>query len=212
MQPLEKGQFGYTRREERLNFYTHLAALIAAIVGAAIILFRALSLGDTANIAAIVLFSIALIGVFFSSSRYHGLSDGDAKMNAKILDHASIYWFICALYTALIFASARNIFGLAVGVCVWVLGTYGTVKKFKHCPTGEKPNELPLYVAMTCLIFPIFRFFNLTTIAFLLAAAVLNIAGLYFYRQKGKEFTHALWHLFSFGATVCDFLAVFFAL
>jgi hemolysin III len=206
----EKGQFGYTRREEALNFYSHLAALAAALAGSAFMMLRAFETSDNAIIAACSIFSLTLIMVFASSSLYHGLPDGKLKYNAKKFDHISIYWIICGIYTALVLAAVQNKLGIIIVAVVWILGIWGTYKKFENCPTGEKANDLPLYIGMSSLVIPIFPFLDAMTIAFLLSAAVLNIVGLYFYRKKGKEFNHFIWHAFSFAASTCDYFAVLY--
>ena len=206
-----KGQFGYTRREERLNFATHLAALAAALAGSVYMLLRAARTGDAGTVAACAVFSISLCGVFAASSLYHGLPDGPLKYAAKKLDHISIYLIICGLYTALIMVATPNLFGAAVACAVWILGIWGTARKLAADQEKSRRAELWLYVSMSCLIFPIFAFLNSATIAFLLAAAALNILGLFFYVKKDREYCHVIWHAFSFAASACDYFAMLYA-
>lgn len=213
MQTLEKGQFGYTRREENLNFLSHLFALFLSVGASIFILSLSLKTENIFIICAIVFFAISLILTFLSSALYHGLPDGRPKFLAKKFDHISIYLIICGIYSALLALEVWNLYGLALGIILWALTVWGCAKKFKQSSAGaEKNSALGLYIAIAGIIFFAFPYLNRCTIYCLLGAALVDSVGIYFYAKKGREFYHLAWHVFSSLACTFDFFAVYFAL
>jgi len=199
----------YTYREERLNFYTHLVALVLALIGSVVMLHKAFLTNESTYIFVYSLFSVTLICVFASSCFYHFVQDEKIKLIARKLDHISIYFFIAVINTALVLLAVQNLLGLIIGIASWIICILGVIQNLKN--NSKKRIQLSLYI-LACIIFlPLFFFLNKTTLIFLLIAGLLNSIGLIFYVKKNKEFTHTIWHIFSFAACIFDYLAVFYA-
>ncbi len=207
-----KGQFGYTVREERLNALSHTIATFVALFGIYVMLRKTFEASDIYNFIGAIIFSLSLFATFASSALYHGLKDGSLKMLAKRIDHVSIYFVICGIYTALILACARNYVGLVLGIILWVLGILGVFYKFYGSSNGTKKWSLWSYIFMASLVLAIFPYMPKPAILFILAAGILDSIGIYFYLKKDKEFYHVIWHCFSFSAGTCDFFAVYYAI
>lgn len=202
----------YSKREEKLNFATHLAATAAAVAGSAFMLWKAESTGDAGAAAAAGIFSFFLVLAYLSSALYHGL-EGGAKAAFKKLDHISILLMIAGMYTALaVLSDIPRAWIAPFAAAMWAGAAFGTALKLKAGTDGTKAWSLGLYVSMSLAVVVLFPFLKLETALFLLSAGAVDGVGILFYVRKDRQYTHAVWHLFSTAAGVLDYLAVLSAL
>lgn len=202
----------YSRREERLNFLTHFVALLLSIAAAFLLFEKAQSSQKSFAESAALMFSLCLSFTFLSSALYHR-AIGKAKLFFKKLDHAAIFIMMLGIYVALaILSSAGDIFK-AVFICsVSIFALFGVGLKFFVSADGTKRWSIPMYIVFGASVILLFPFVSLKSVVALLCAAAFDLIGIGFYVKKDREFTHAIWHLFSMSAACFDWLAIWFAL
>ena len=203
----------YSEREERLNFLTHALALLLSLIAAFILFEKAQSSQKSFAESAALIFSGCLSFTFLSSSAYHAARRGKAKLFFKKLDHAAIFIMMLGIYVALaLLSSAGSAFKIAFIGAVSAFALAGVGLKFFVSADGTKKWSIPMYILFGMSVIALFPFLSLKSIIALLSAAAFDLLGICFYVRKDREFTHAIWHLFSMSAACFDWLAVWFAL
>ncbi len=84
---------------------------------------------------------------------------------------------------------------------------------FKLFYTGRfKLLSTILYIAMGWLVVvaikPLLTSVDPWTLGWLLAGGLLYTLGTFFYHRESIRYSHAIWHLFVIGGSVCHFVAV----
>lgn len=111
----------------RLRGWIHLGALALALVaGPALVLHSAGGQGEPS----VILYALALVGLYGVSSAYHLLPLGPPWRGwMRRIDHAAIYAFIAAAYSPFCLLVVRGRLGAAILAAVWVGATVGVVSK-----------------------------------------------------------------------------------
>ena len=92
---------------ERFNSFTHLAGVIAAIVGAPLLVWPALLAGQGWKIAGLSIYAFCLIALYLFSTLYHS-TRGQHKALFRHLDHLAIYLLIAGTYTPFLLVTLRG--------------------------------------------------------------------------------------------------------
>ena len=105
----------------------------------------------------------------------------------------------------------RGPWGWSLFAAIWTLALGGVV--FKLFYTGRFPRlSTAIYVAMGWLVVvamkPMLASIDAWTLGWLLAGGVFYTLGTYFYHRESIPYSHAIWHLFVIGGSVCHFVAV----
>ena len=74
----------YTTLEEKINSGTHFITLLIYLVVCPILIIRASVSGVDVSIAGLVLYSIGLIAVFFTSTMYHFIEGKELKKKSGV--------------------------------------------------------------------------------------------------------------------------------
>jgi hemolysin III len=201
----------FDRNEELANAITHGLALLASVVaGAGLISFAAMA-GDVWRIASAAVYSVALLLLYAASTAYHAARQGKAKALLEIFDHCAIYLLIAGTYTPFTLVALRGPWGWSLFGVIWGLALAGIVFKIAFIGRFNLLSTL-IYIAMGWLVVvaavPMFQALSTPALIWLVAGGVLYTAGTYFYQRRRFPFSHAVWHLFVIGGSVCHFLAV----
>lgn len=196
--------------EEYINTFTHGGGIVAGILGgAALITLSALN-GDAYLIVGTAVFVATLLVLYTASTLYHWSVRDHIKKRLKVFDHAAIYLLIAGTYTPFTLAGIRGAWGWSLFGTIWGLAAAGVV--FKLFFTGRfKGLSTALYVAMGWLVLiaivPLLHALSPLTLGWLVAGGVTYTIGTAFYMSR-RPYTHAVWHLFVLGGTVCHAIAV----
>ena len=201
----------YSAGEELANAWTHGLGATAALAGGGILIALAARHGDGWQLTGAVVFAICLLLLYLASTLYHAIEHPVAKARLKVFDHCAIYLLIAGTYTPFTLVGLRGPWGWGLVAAIWTLALAGVV--FKLFYTGRfKLLSTGIYVAMGWLIVvaikPLFAALDAWTLAWLLAGGLCYTLGTVFYHRPSLRYSHAIWHLFVVGGSVCHYVAV----
>lgn len=201
----------YTRGEQIANSVTHGVGAVLSLVGAAILLLRAVPSGSVRHVAAFAVYGASLFLLHLSSTLYHAIQPPRARRVFRIFDHCSVYVLIAGTYTPFLLLSLWGRWGLTLLIAIWSLAVAGIV--FKSLFIGRlQRTSVVLYVAMGWMIVVAAREAWLRVpheaIAYVAAGGLFYTAGVGFYAWKRLPYNHAIWHLFVLGGSVCHYVAI----
>lgn len=198
-------------REEIANAVTHgVGALLAVGGGAVLITLVALHAGARELVSATV-FVAALVLLYTASTLYHLARRPSIKSRLKVLDHCAIFLLIAGTYTPFTIAAMRGGWGWSLFGVIWGLALVGIVLKLFF--TGRfRVLSTATYVGMGWLVVvafvPLSQAVTPIAMTWLVAGGVLYTAGTLFYHNHRLPYSHAIWHLFVLGGSICHFSAV----
>ena len=199
--------------EELANSISHGLGLIAALIGAPILMIAAWRGGDRYFFVGAMVFTGAMLLVYLGSTLYHAWPRGPVKSVFQVIDHSAIFLLIAGTYTPFTLGPLRGVWGWTILALVWTLAIFGVVLKSVHGPERRKKLSMVLYLGMGWLILVAFRplilHVPISSLAWLVAGGIAYTGGVFFFLSKRFQYTHFVWHLFVLLGTTCHFLAVF---
>ncbi len=189
---------GYSVKEEILNSVTHGVGVIMSIIGL-IGLLTSNTVGEFGKQVCYAVYGASMIVLFTASTLYHSVTHPSAKSVLKMADHCAIYLLIAGTYTPLMFSLPEAGVGNTMLVIIWVLAAVGIAFKLVF------KNRFKIVSLATYLGMGFAAVFILPNIYQMLPAGGLWLLGLggaaytfgvFFYVQKQKQYTHAIWHVF----------------
>lgn len=198
-------------REEIVNALTHGLGATAALAGGAVLITLAAVHGDGWQLVGAIVFGVSLLLLYLASTLYHAIQHPTAKGRLKVFDHCAIYVLIAGTYTPFTLIGLRGPWGWGLFIAIWSLALAGVV--FKLFFTGRfKRLSTLIYVAMGWLILvaikPLLATLDAWTLGWLLAGGLFYTLGTIFYHRPSLPYSHAIWHLFVIGGSVCHYIAV----
>lgn len=198
-------------REEIANALTHGLGIVLAIGGGAVLITQASLHAGVREIVGVSIFVAALILLYSASTLYHLAQQPRVKSGLKILDHCAIFLLIAGTYTPFTIAALRGGWGWSLFGVIWGLALVGIV--FKLFLTGRfRYLSTATYIGMGWLVVvafvPLTQALTPAALGWLIAGGVFYTAGTLFYHNHRLAYSHAVWHLFVLGGSVCHFAAV----
>ncbi|MBN6149580.1 hemolysin III family protein [Xanthomonas sp. AmX2] len=198
-------------RDEVASAVTHGLGAIAALAGGAVLITLAAIYGDGWQLAGAIVFGVALLLLYTASTLYHAIQHPRAKSRLKVFDHCAIYLLIAGTYTPFTLIALRGPWGWGMFAMIWTLAIAGVI--FKLFYTGRFPLlSTVIYVGMgwsvVVAIKPMLASLDYWTLGWLLAGGLFYTLGTYFYHRESIRYSHAIWHLFVLGGSVCHFVSV----
>ena len=173
---------------EPINSITHLAGALFSIVGLILLLKVSIEAKDTVKILSSIIFSFGLIGLYTTSSIYHGI-------NKKIvlfrkLDHIMIYFLIAASYTPICLITLQGKVGYTFISIIWSLAITGGILKifWLKAPRWLYTSfYLILGWAALFLLIPLYKALPIMGISLLFIGGLLYSIGAIIYVTKSKK-------------------------
>jgi hemolysin III len=197
--------------DEIASALTHGLGAVAALAGGAVLITLAALHGDAWQLGASIVFGVSLLLLYVASTLYHSIQHPVAKARLKVFDHCAIYLLIAGTYTPFTLIGLRGPWGWGLFIAIWTLALCGVV--FKLFYTGRfKLLSTAIYIAMGWLVIvaikPMLTALDGWTLGWLLLGGLFYTLGTYFYHRESIRFSHAIWHMFVIGGSVCHFIAV----
>lgn len=197
-------------RDEVWNALTHGFGFLASLIASAVLITLVAMNGTGWQLAGTLVFCIALVMVYMSSTLYHSIPHVATKRRMKIFDHCAIFVLIAGTYTPFTLVALREHGGWWLFGVAWTMAAIGVVLKLFF--TGRfKGISTIVYVAMGWMavlgIKPMLEQVPMSTLLWLLAGGLAYTAGTLFYMSKRKH-AHAIWHGFVLLGSACHFVAV----
>jgi hemolysin III len=197
---------------ERFNSYTHLAGLLLAVAGGAVLITQTALHGDAWGIVATSIFAASMVVLYGASTAYHSVR-GAAKRILVKCDHCAIYVLIAGTYTPFTLVTLRGPWGWSLFGVVWGLAVIGIVKELWL--GRERVPSVPLYLAMgwaaVIAAVPLVQTLPNWALFWLIAGGVLYTSGIIFYANDERwRHAHGVWHLFVVSGTACHYVCVLY--
>ncbi len=204
---MEKGEI----KDELASALTHGLGAVAALAGGAVLITLAAVHGDAWQLGAAIVFGVTLLLLYVASTLYHSIQHPVAKGRLKVFDHCAIYLLIAGTYTPFTLIGLRGPWGWGLFIAIWTLAVLGVA--FKLFYTGRfKLLSTLIYIAMGWLVVvaikPMLEVLDGWTLGWLFMGGMFYTLGTYFYHRQSIRYSHAIWHLFVIGGSVCHFIAV----
>ena len=202
-----------TRGEEVLNVLTHGIGIGLAIAGLVLLVVYAAIAGDAWAIVSCAIFGTTMITLYLGSTMCHALIGKRGECFFEIWDNIAIYALIAGTYTPFMLVNCRGAVGWTVFGLLWAITIFGAVVKIRN-PHQQPKWTVLLYLIMgwtLLFILPyMIRHISTRGMVFILAGGLSYSIGVIFYIWRRLKFSHAIWHLFVIGGSVCFFFAVLF--
>jgi hemolysin III len=183
----------------------------AALAGGAVLVTLAALHGDGWQLAGAIVFGVALLLLYIASTLYHAIQHPVAKGRLKVFDHCAIYLLIAGTYTPFTLVGLRGPVGWRLFAAIWALALAGVVFKLFYTGRFKRLSTL-IYLAMGWLIVvaakPMLAALDAWTLGWLLAGGLSYTLGTVFYHRPRMRYSHAVWHLFVLGGSLCHYVAV----
>ncbi len=202
----------YSVREEYYNTFTHFIGILVGIILLPVLILHAYTKGDAETVMGMVLFSLGWMMVYITSTLYHYHHAGSKRWLLKKADHISIYFLIAGSHAAFLFPVIDTFHSQMMMGILWALVLAGTL--YKIFASDKFPLlSLLLYMAMGWLgvvtIWPMLSVFHISIVVWIAVGGVFYTLGAYFYNQKSKDFSHAIWHVFVLLGSISHYIAAF---
>lgn len=200
---------------------THFIALVAAIIAAFPLLFKASQKQDKIYLISLAVYIISMILLYTASTVYHSL-DISTKINKRLkkFDHMMISILIAGSYTPVCMIVLKGKLGIVLLSIVWGIAIAGILIKafWINCP---KWFSSLLYIGMgwTCLLaFPqIYQSLSRPAFIWLLTGGIIyTIGGIIYglklpiFNSRHKNFgSHEIFHLFVMAGSACHFVVMY---
>lgn len=202
-----------THGEEVLNILTHGIGIGLAMAGLTLLEVFAALKGDAWAIVSCAIFGLTMFTLYFGSTMCHATIGQKSECFFEVWDSVAIYALIAGTYTPFLLVNLRGGLGWTVFGILWAIVIFGAVMKIRN-PKQQPKWMVGLYLLMGwTLLFILPAMINHIPsrgIWFILAGGLSYSLGVIFYLWRRMKYSHAIWHLFVIGGSVCFFFAVLF--
>ena len=201
----------FHRWEIGLDGALHACAIVAAIVGAIILILLAASRGGTEDIVAVAIYSIGMLAMFGCSAAYN-LGRWSRHGNwLRKLDHAGIFLMIAGTYTPFTLLALQGAWSWTFTILVWSIALLGIVLRLLRGRLFDRVS-LGLYlvlgwIALAALV-PLVNAVSTPTLVLLAVGGSLYTIGVIFHLWVRLPFQNVIWHTFVIAAAATHFAAV----
>lgn len=203
----------YSLHEEIANSIIHGIGAGLSIAGLTILVVLGALYGNVWHIVSFSIYGSALILLYLASTLYHSFKKQKIKRVFRILDHAAIFVLIAGTYTPFMLVNLRGPWGWSLLGIIWGLAIMGVIFKLFFTERFERLSLL-IYLLMgwLCLIAARQMLVEIPTggLLWLISGGLLYTLGVLFYRWKNLPYSHAIWHLFVLGGSICHYFSILF--
>ena len=201
----------YTIGEEIASSITHGIGAALSIAALVILVVLAATRGDAWRVVSFSIYGTTLILLYMASTLYHAIQHPGAKKVFRILDHSSIFLLIAGTYTPFLLVPLRGGWGWSLFGVIWALAITGIVFKAIFINRMKKLSVV-IYILMGWLVLialnPMLDNIPPAGLWWLAGGGLSYTGGVVFYAMKRIKYTHAIWHLFVLGGSICHFFAI----
>lgn len=205
----------FTQGELIADGLLHAVAMLASIIGLAVLIMLVLLKRGSLELSAVVIYGIGLLAMFGFSAAYNLVPTSPLKWILRRFDHSSIYLMIAGTYTPLLVLLGDPYWAITLGIIVWAGAIAGIVLKVAM-PGRFDRLSIVIYIVLgssaMVAIKPMINTLPGPTLYLMLAGGVIYVAGVAFYAWKNLRFNNVIWHSFVSVAAGCHYAAIAYAM
>ncbi|MBW2654620.1 MAG: hemolysin III family protein [Deltaproteobacteria bacterium] len=204
---------------EPVNALSHMAGVLASIVGLTLMVVFAATRGDAWHVVSFSIFGTTLLLMYSASSLYHGLKiSGKALLVFRQIDHVMIFMVIAGSYTPICLVPLRGPWGWTLFGAVWGIAVIGIgLKIFAMNVPRWISTMIYLMMGWLCVvaIYPLVKILSPAGLFWLALGGLFYSSGAIIYSIKkpdpfpGIFGFHEIWHLFVLMGSASHFWFVF---
>lgn len=208
----------YTRKEDIVNSATHAPGVLFAVVACLMSFFKLGGAITGAQLAAVLIYSVCTLILYFGSAYYHGVRPGFAKQVARVLDHSNVFLMITGSLSAFYLLGVipvKRTLGIVLFVLSWVVTAVGILLTFMS-QERFKAVQMALYMVLgwsallglncvrtSCPDGRRLAFFVL------LGGIVYSVGAVLYGVGKKVPYIHAVFHILILAGTVLQFYGIY---
>jgi len=203
----------YSKKEERLNIWSHGLGLLASIIVFPFLLLKAFSYQGFWQIISFVIYGLSLIILYAASTFYHAAKEPKRRRKLNIFDHAAIYVLIAGSYTPFCLVALNSNLGWYMFIAVWLFALTGVILKLFFTGKFDKiSTAMYLLMGWQMMFFvkPLMSALSSYSLKLLIAGGVFYTIGAILYSIKKLPYNHAIFHVFVLLGSVSHFFAIYF--
>ena len=201
----------YSHGELIADGLVHAAAILAGIVGIAVLFVLVVMRGSIAEGLAVAVYAAGFFAMFGFSVAYNMTPPSPLKWLLRRFDHSSIYLMIAGTYTPLLSQLHDRIWAWTLATVVWIGAIAGIVLK-AVLPGRFDRLSIAVYLLLGWVAViaakPLFDSLPGPTLVLMAVGGLLYSAGVVFYLWHSLKFQNAIWHLFVAAAAGCHYAAI----
>lgn len=189
----------------------HAVALLAAIVGLAVLIMLVVLKRSGIEVSATIVYGFCLLAMLGFSAAYNLVPVSNLKWLLRRFDHSSIYLMIAGTYTPLMTQLNDGFWAWTLAAIVWTGAVLGITLKLA-LPGRFDRLSIIVYLILggvaVAAIGPLRASLPTPTLALLIIGGALYATGVIFYLWKTLKFHNAIWHGFVVTAVGCHYAAI----
>ena len=197
---------------EAVNRWTHGLGFAISLPAVAVLLAAAFRNSDMWVAISFLVYGVAMVGLYASSTLSHGFEDRPAwRQNFRIADQVCIYMMIAGTFTPFAVACMRDPFGLSQLAAMWLLAGFGIAIRVRR--RGSLIGLSDLALCLLTAWIPILSLSHFAAIggpegfALIIAGAVFYTGGTVFLMNDHRNpYLHGVWHVSTLAGTGCHYL------
>ena len=204
--------YQYSKREERLNIFTHAFGLLLSILSLPFLLMKSLDYTGFWKSISFIIYGLSLVILYSASTFYHAAKDPKLRRKLNIFDHAAIYVLIAGTYTPFTIITLGGILGWIIFGLTWFFAIIGIVMKLFYTGRFDKLSTI-LYILMgwqiIIVIKPLSNNFSIEGMKLLFLGGIFYTIGAFVYSFKKIQYNHAIFHVFVVWGSLCHFFIIY---
>lgn len=205
----------YSLGEEIINSITHGIGTGLSIAGLTLLVVLAVLYGNVYQVVSFSIYGSTLIILYLASTLYHSIQNPAVKRVLKVIDHSAVFVLIAGTYTPFLLVGVRGTLGWTLLIVIWGLAIVGITLKALFMKRFAKLSVVA-YILMGWLSVIALKELSLNMpqagLIWLGIGGVIYTVGVIFYALKKIPYTHAIWHLFVLGGSICHYFTILFYL
>lgn len=202
----------YSKREERLNIFTHSFGLLLSIIALPFLIIKSFDYEGFWKPISFIIYGLSLVILYSASTFYHAAKDPKLRRKLNIFDHAAIYVLIAGTYTPFTINTLEGTLGWIIFGLTWFFAIIGIVMKLFYTGIFDKLSTI-LYVLMGWQIIIVIKPLsnNLSTqgMKLLFLGGIFYTIGAFVYSFKKIQYNHAIFHVFVVWGSLCHFFSIY---
>lgn len=204
-------RWDYSRAEMIADAVVHGIGIAFGVIGGAAIVVLAAMFAGWAQVVAVTVYALGLVGLLSVSAAYNLWPPSRTKWLLRRFDHALIYVLIAATYTPFITRFPHGFDRYALLFGVWAVAIGGAVLKV------TLPGRFDRLSIVLCILLgasgalawnTVSAALPSSTLWLMVSGGVVYVAGVIFHVWDGLRFQNAVWHAFVLVASVLFYSAV----